>query len=141
VIIPSLFTFCGDEWAICNTNWQKPYTYICTYITSFPPTHPVGTFMPFDEEPSADTSVEPGDQATLTFATPVIARYVRIVVIAGFSAMNAGVLDTCVPCAVGKYTCSNTTTRSAICVDCVAGEYVVTHCTPSHAHANDSIST
>ena len=97
--------------------------------------------MPFEEEPIADTSVEPGHQATLTLKTPVIARYVRIVVIAGFSAMNAGVLDTCVPCAVGKYTCSNTTTRSAICVDCVAGEYVVTHCTPSHAHANDSIST
>jgi len=69
--------------------------------------------MPFEEEPIAD----PGDQATLTLKTPVIARYVRIVVIAGLSAVNAGVLDTCVPCAVGKYTCSNTTTRSAICVE------------------------
>jgi len=91
----------------------------------------VGTFMPFQTQTSPP-SVAKGDLSHLNFATPVTATSIRIVVIQGWNAMNAGLLDTCLPCVAGKYTCSNAATQSAMCVECISGKYLKTNAT--HAH-------
>jgi len=87
--------------------------------------HTVGIFNPFTV--TSSYTVKKGDKATLVFATPITATSVRIVVLKGWNAMNAGLLDTCLPCAAGKSTCSNTTSKSAICVDCIAGKNLDTY--------------
>ena len=80
----------------------------------------VGTFRP-------DSTSDAYSQ--LSFAWPVNARYVKIVVKQwhGWPAMRAGVLHKCQDCSAGTFVCSSPPTNSAMCSICPAGKYVDTH--------------